>query len=53
MLQEKRKKVSETSFDIDMNDDVFGLTYRWVEEFSRKLIERKYDIVINKEKEVL
>jgi len=29
---------------IDFLDDVFGLTYSWVEEFSRKLIERKYDL---------
>lgn len=29
---------------IDMVDDVFGIRHQWVEEFCRKLIERKYDI---------
>lgn len=29
---------------IDFLDDVFGLTYQWMEEFCSKLIEKKYDL---------
>lgn len=29
---------------IDFLDDVFGLTYEWVEEFGSKLRERRYDL---------